>query len=592
MKKITKISGLLIMGWILISMTNCASVNLTKDKNFILGNEKITEMNNKIISQTPTFLSIWISRNSINLYLNIKHCQEIKDIINKNNAIINTNNSTKTINSTVFITPQKEQITQCLDKGYTNIYLASGTYDEVKNNTITIKNNVSITGENNVIINGTDTNRIFNIKSDSHLTLINVNLINGYSDKGGLIYCANNASIDIINCSLNNSKSKYDGGAIYLNNNNPSNIKNCIFNNNKVDAFNGGAIFNKGSELNIENSFFNDNHAYFGGAIYSFNAKKTGIKNSTFESNNCDANGAAIFNEGGAGFTISGSTFKKNNNILPTISNNGEGGAIFNKGSKNFNIENSDFRENTCVRGACIFNDNDGEINLKSSNLTKNIAGGGAVYNNKGSFYITDTSNINNNTATSNYGGAIINKDFMKITLSNIDNNKCNGKGGAVYSTLGKIIIHDSELNNNLADDTGGAISASDTTINISSVDFKNNVANCGGAIHANNCQINMDRRVNNDHHNTLFENNEATGFDGGGLFLMGKSKCKINNTVFNNNKAKQRGGGIFLGQDMGYVNNTEEGIGFTCILNKISYTCNTANMGSNIYSSKFGDIG
>jgi predicted outer membrane repeat protein len=586
-KKITKFYyGLLIISIVMISVTNCMGVNISKDENNISFNGKITEMNNKIFP-THSFSNMRISNENID----IKNDQKTKEIENIIERVTTNETFNETNNNSIFINPSNGTIKKCLDEGYTDIYLASGSYSGGNKNTgLTIKNNVTIHGENGVIIDGENNNRIFSINPDVHLNLLSVSLINGNSDKGGLIYCVDNASMDLVTCSLSNSKSTYGGGGIYLNNNNnPSNIKNCNFTNNNVDAYNGGAIFNSNSKLNIENSIFKNNHAYFGGTIYNslFGAKTTNIKNSIFESNNCGANGGAIFNMGGSGLTVSGSMFKSNY-VNPVIGSNGEGGAIYNNGSKNFNIESTNFNENNATRGACIYNDDNGEINLLSSNLVNNVAGAGTIYN-KGSFYITDASNINNNTATSKYGGAIVNKDFIKITISNIDNNKCNGTGGAIYSTTGNIIIADSELNNNVADDTGGAITAINTTINLMTVDFKNNIAGTGGAIHANSCQLifNSSRRGGNS-----FVQNIANLYHGGALFLMGETSGFINDTVFKNNNASFNGGAIFYGQDMKCINKTDNSTGYVVSLDNIQYLNNVAKKGPNVYSSKYGDRG
>ncbi|MDR2545356.1 MAG: hypothetical protein LBD03_07465 [Methanobrevibacter sp.] len=475
------------------------------------------------------------------------------------------------------------------------IYLNNHYYGGVGNRNIVISKNLTIIGNNNTVIDGNLQSRIFKVNPNCHLTLLNLSLVNGSSDRGGLIYCSDNASLDITNCKLSNSKAIYGGAGIYLSNSAClSNIINCSFIDNNVDAYYGGAIFNNNSSLNIENSVFKDNHAHFGGAIYNklFSTKKTNIVNSTFESNNCDANGAAIYTIGGSGSKIQGSNFTRNY-INPDIGSYGDGSALCVDGTKDFNIIDTNFKENKAVKGACIFNTNDGEVNILSSNLTKNIAGaGGAIYNDKGAVYITDISNIKNNIAYSHYGGAIVNKGFIKMTISNIDNNSCNRYGGAIYSTTGDIVIGDCELNNNIGNGTGGAISATDTNIEVTTTEFRNNVAGTGGAIHANNCKLNF---TNSRRGDNSFVGNTATQFDGGALFLMGQTNGFIYNTVFESNKCSGksgRGGAIFYGSDIKCINKTTNTTGSLVLLDLITYSGNTANRGSNVYSSKYGDIG
>lgn len=470
------------------------------------------------------------------------------------------------------------------------ILLNSSSYSGSDNRGIVIDKNLTIVGNNNTCISADSAGRIFAVKTNCHLTLVNLSLADGSSDKGGLLFCDDNASLDIVNCSFKDSKASY-GGAVYLNHDNV-NIVNSSFTNNRIDAYYGGALFSSDTDLNIVNCSFENNYGYFGGALYNapFGGKKTMITGSNFTNNIANANGGAVYTIGGAGFTISESSFKENKFIGSSLAVYGKGGGIYNKGTKDFNIVDTEFTGNSAVNGACVFNDDDGEVNIISSNLTENIAGGGAIYNNKGATYITDISNINDNVANSGYGGAIVNKDFIKITISNIDNNKCNKDGGAIYSTAGNLIIADCELNNNTGDTTGGAISATNTNIHITTTDFKNNVAGTGGGIHANNCQIVLDdsRRGGN-----LFENNRATFQDGGGMFLMGKTNGSIFNTTFKSNNCPGRGGGIFCGQDIKCINKTTNSTGIVLLLDKISYSGNGAGRGgANVYSSRTGDMG
>jgi predicted outer membrane repeat protein len=453
---------------------------------------------------------------------------------------------------------------------------------------ILINKNLTLIGNNNTQIDALAKSRIFTISAGNHLTLINLNLRNGNSDNGGEIYSSNNASIDIINCTLKFSKA-LSGAAIYLSNSNQSNILNSSFTTNNVDVGYGGAIFNNNTDLTIENSAFNGNHAYFGGAIYNelFASKKTTIIDSSFESNNCEANGGAIYNVGGNGFTITGSSFK-GNYANSYSSNYGEGGAIYNKGSKNFNIEETVFKgNNNAIRGGCIFNADDGEINLMSSDLNNNAAGSGAaVYNKKGAFYIAKVSNLSDNTNT-DYGGAIVNKDFLKITRSILNNNKCGNNGGAIYSTAGNIIVEDSQMNNNRAN-YGGGISGTDTKIQLTGSEINNNFADFyGGALYSNNSQIVID---SNSRGITSFNSNKAN-FQGGVLFLIGKTNGNMINASLTNNLA-DLGGAIYYGSDMKIIDTNTTASGSVLILNNINYNNNRATNGNDIYSSFYGDVG
>lgn len=115
------------------------------------------------------------------------------------------------------------------------IEVASGTYKE---NGIDISKNIIIQGQANTIVDGLSYDRIFTIKKDANLTIINMELFNGKSINGGAIY--NNGILNMINCSITSCKAvNGDGGAIYnLGYLNVSMSK--LINNN---AANGGAIY-------------------------------------------------------------------------------------------------------------------------------------------------------------------------------------------------------------------------------------------------------------------------------------------------------------------------------------------------------------
>ncbi len=140
-------------------------------------------------------------------------------------------------------------------KNDSTVYLNDGEYAGENNRNITIDKTITIIGKSmqNTLINGKSSGILFNITPTGRLTLINVTLLNGYSDgNGGSIYS--------------------DAGQI--------NIKNCIVKNSNAHD-NGGVIYNNMGTLNIENSCFTNNSAYnYGGVLYTNGT--TTIKNSNF----------------------------------------------------------------------------------------------------------------------------------------------------------------------------------------------------------------------------------------------------------------------------------------------------------------------
>ncbi len=143
-------------------------------------------------------------------------------------------------------------------KNDSTIYLNDGEYVGESNRNIKIDKSITIIGKSkqNTIINGESCGRLFNVTSNSKLTLINITLLNGFStESGGSIY--------------------NDGGEI--------NINNCIVKNSS-GCENGGVIYNNLGALNIENTcFINNSASDYGGVLYSLGT--TFIKNSNFTEN-------------------------------------------------------------------------------------------------------------------------------------------------------------------------------------------------------------------------------------------------------------------------------------------------------------------
>ncbi len=144
------------------------------------------------------------------------------------------------------------------------IYLAQGTYEE---SGLVISNNVSIVGFGNVVIDGKNSNAIFNInESNLNVTFKNINFINGKSAKNG-------GAIDI----ENNGTDVRNGCVL---------VDNCTFKNNAagVQFGYGGAIYNFGYNLTVNNSAFVNNSASFNGAVTSAGGNLV-VSNSKFINN-------------------------------------------------------------------------------------------------------------------------------------------------------------------------------------------------------------------------------------------------------------------------------------------------------------------
>ena len=198
-----------------------------------------------------------------------------------------------------------------------NIYLADGEYSGLKNTRLTIDKSVNFIGSKDTVINGEDTNYIFNISDGVTVTFKNIKFINAFKspssysntytgDVYGAALSINNATVVIDNCSFIGNKLDNDYSGLY-----------------------GGAISNFG-DLTIVNSYFEANNPSsssgfdsYGGSIY--NKGNLSISNSTINSS-VSTSGAGIYNEGNV---IMDKSIIANSSSL----NRGKGSAIFNKGS-------------------------------------------------------------------------------------------------------------------------------------------------------------------------------------------------------------------------------------------------------------------
>ena len=143
-------------------------------------------------------------------------------------------------------------------KNDSTIYLNDGEYIGSHNRNITIDKSVTIIGKSKqgTLISGESCGSIFNVTSNSRLTLINLTLMNGYSSgNGGLIY-SEGGQITIINCILKDSNADVNGGVIY-NNFGVLNIEDSCFINNSACDF-GGVMYTMGS-TSVKNSNFTEN---------------------------------------------------------------------------------------------------------------------------------------------------------------------------------------------------------------------------------------------------------------------------------------------------------------------------------------------
>ena len=138
------------------------------------------------------------------------------------------------------------------------IYLNDGAYAGEHNRNITLDKSITIIGKSkqNTLLDAGFCGRLFNVTPTGRLTLINITLINGYSEgNGGLIY-SNGGEININNCILKNSAASENGGVIYNNFGSLNIDSSCFINNSACDY--GGVLYTLGT-TSIKNSNFTEN---------------------------------------------------------------------------------------------------------------------------------------------------------------------------------------------------------------------------------------------------------------------------------------------------------------------------------------------
>ena len=475
------------------------------------------------------------------------------------------------------------------------VNIANGQYNGTNNTGITLEKNMVIKGESqaNTIINGTNTNWIFNIKTGVSVLIQNLTFTNGNStDLGGAII--NNGTLIAENCTFTSNNGNY-GGAI-------SNFANldivdCSFTNNTAEY--GGALINflyssSDSIINtITNCSFTNNTAESGGGaisniiIYASGSIINNISNCSFINNTASSGGGAISNGVlGAGSvinTVNGCNFTTNTAI-------GGGGAISNGQDSDLIVNNCNFTNNLVIeatgQGWATYNSggaiaNHGNLTVNSCTFTNNsLTGantyGGAISNIESTCAITDSTFTDN---TANYGGAIssISGSTWQSAINTITNctftsNNAN-YGGAVANYLfvpvfgsgsGSVIstVTDSKFTENTATYHGGAIAnicdPSTTGYVMSTVtgsNFTGNTAMDAAAI-SNVCTLALGSMTSTVSGCT-FDNNSATGTESYGGIISNISiisaaliTSNVNKCDFTNNTASLNGGAI-----LNYIN-------------------------------------
>jgi predicted outer membrane repeat protein len=348
---------------------------------------------------------------------------------------------------------------------------------------------ISASADAPTTISGNNASRLFEVGSFSHVTLSNLNLIQGQSDYGGAILNQGSLVLDGDTIAHNVARA---GGGIY-NAYGTLTITNSTFTaniaTNSLGEVSGGAITNILGSFSIRNSQFAYNSAYLGGAILTDSACGD-VQNSSFESNFGDR-GAGVENYGtmtvtGSVFTMNAATYSggglENNGTL-TVANsvfsqnsaNTGGGLISGSLSgSSVTISHTLFLNNTASQGAGIVGSGPMTLQYCEVRGNRSVGAGGGI------FFFADPSEPleiigtvfqGNSAGTS--GGAIFSGGSVTITGCTISGNSALYEGGGMYLSSGDMNVNESvtitgcTISGNSALYEGGGMYISSGTMNV-----------------------------------------------------------------------------------------------------------------------------
>ena len=314
---------------------------------------------------------------------------------------------------------------------------------------VVVKKDLKIIGDKSCTINGNGLARCLHINEGLTVTLENLKIINGFTQK--------------------------NGGGLKIEANSKVTIRNCVFTANVADNCNGGAIqIKESSTVKIYSSAFKANKATRT-SKQSWEDDKRGM-------------GGAIKTDIGVTLKIYDSTFKSNTAYLSTIL------LLSHKGSttktSTLYVKNSTFTKNRSNHNGVIYVDEYGKSTIKDSRFTKNTSPDGA-----GTIVLESTgySLIKNCVFEKNKGcnGAAVNvkiyksKDTSKVKIvkCRFYKNTARMYGGAICSVGGKLTIEKCQFESNTAGIFGGAVYARLGSLDVSSSKFTKNKANYAGAL-------------------------------------------------------------------------------------------------------------
>ena len=352
----------------------------------------------------------------------------------------------------------------------------------------------------------------------------------------------------------------------------------------------GGAVFNNGGEVFINSSVFKDNladgTAGSGGAILSVDGRVLVQADSVFESNLSTRAGGAVEIIDGEFFDTD-SVYTSNETGTSLGDSPGNGAAFHITGTATAAFNGTEFVDNLAgAEGGAVWNSATSTTFLTNVQITENVAngtnadnGGGGIFNNGGSVFVSD-STISGNIARAGSGGGALSVDgVIRFDNSTISENEASQAGGGVEVIDGRAVFSGVTLDSNTAvsfpvfatsslvsDGQGGAlrVSGNETVVTFSDSTISNNSAgNQGGGLWnqtgstlilnngatvSGNTTVGLGGGVYNrgllEAIDSVFSGNEADE-DGGGIYVTESGNTSIENSTITANEAGNNGGGV-----------------------------------------------
>lgn len=382
----------------------------------------------------------------------------------------------------------------------------------------------------NITLDGNGTSQCLFISNNGKVTIGNgatiQNFVDSDKENGPPIHMTGGTLNILEGATIKDNSSNVAGGAIQARNGTTVNISGGTFSNNESIKSDGGFLAAYG-ELNITGGKFENNKAKnTGGAIIVGENSKASIENATFENNQASTGGAINSLND---LTIKNSTFTNNQAKY--------GGAI--RSTKKLTLEEVNFKNNTAnSAGGALYLQGGAEINNSDFEENKATINGGAIYSSKE--IEVSSSKFSKNSAKNS--GAIHLKEVTevsKITDSLFTENNATEQGGAVWANNSDINIDKTKFNNNSSGNYGGALCFNgDKTFSITNSNVSYNKSDLGGGIFALGGNLKVE--------NTTIESNNATDTGGGILSLQGIS-LSLNKVTIKSNTSPS-GAGVVVG--------------------------------------------